>query len=369
MKILHIVTFYNDSRSYGGPLTVAINLANEQSIQGHQVSILSLGENSEAFINEKVTFHIFKSRKIFGMFRFSSMHNLSSFYWLFRNANQYDVFHLHFSRDIFQVMSASILRYAKASYFLQTHNMLTNSEARRKPLQGIFDHVLLNKNISYAKKVLALHEVEKSALEEAFPAANTAILANGVRYPELSMNSFASKDVVFISRLHPQKNPMLFLEAAEMLMEKELNSNFLLAGPDGGLLHEVKVEIDRVNSEQLKYLGALNGERVGQVLSQSSILVLPSINDAFPMIVLEALSAGIPVIVTSSCQISAVIEDLGLGSVCEPEVDSLASSIRALLDNPPDRRSVYESSKSVFNLSEIVSGLTNTYEVSRRSQF
>lgn len=362
MRILHVVTFYNESRSYGGPLTVALNLAREQESQGHRVSFLALGDETKSYSKEGVNFYIFKFRKIAGLFRFSSMHSFRSCIWLLKNANKFEIIHMHFSRDIFQVVAALILRARRVAFFLQTHNMLTNPEANRKPLQSVFDALFVKKSVSSSKMVFALHDFEKNALAVVFPKAIISILANGVHFPDLPLNAIQGSDIVFISRLHPQKNPMLFIEAAELLIREGLEAQFLVAGPDGGLLSQVKAEISRVGSDQLKYLGAVNGDEVSEILSKSALLVLPSLNDAFPMIVLEALSHGVPVVVTSSCQISSTVQNLGLGDVCEPNLDSLRASIIELIEKPLDRQEVYEVSKKVFNLSEIVGGLTATYE-------
>ena len=77
---------------------------------------------------------------------------------------------------------------------------------------------------------------------------------------------------------------------------------FEIYGPDGGELELVRREIEKRNlSDVVHYQGALQADEVQKLLREIDLLVLPSRDDNFPMVILEALAVGTPVLVMPSC--------------------------------------------------------------------
>ncbi|NBX70905.1 MAG: glycosyltransferase, partial [Actinobacteria bacterium] len=69
---------------------------------------------------------------------------------------------------------------------------------------------------------------------------------------------------------------------------------FEIYGPDGGELELVRRELEIRNlSENVYYKGALQAEDVQKLLREIDLLVLPSRDDNFPMVILEALAVGL----------------------------------------------------------------------------
>ena len=62
--------------------------------------------------------------------------------------------------------------------------------------------------------------------------------------------------------------------------------------------------------------------------------VLPSVNEPFPMTVLEALSLGVPTVVTDTCFIAPMLEKNGAAVVSGPQPEVLAESVEAILREP-----------------------------------
>jgi glycosyltransferase involved in cell wall biosynthesis len=83
----------------------------------------------------------------------------------------------------------------------------------------------------------------------------------------------------------------------------------LIFGPDGGELTGLK---DQIYSDPylsaLRYKGALPPSDVLEMLRGADLLVLPSENEPFPMIVLEALSVGTPVLIMPSCGLAPLLK-------------------------------------------------------------
>ncbi|MGK5643475.1 glycosyltransferase, partial [Streptomyces sp. URMC 126] len=75
----------------------------------------------------------------------------------------------------------------------------------------------------------------------------------------------------------------------------------VLAGPDtGALAGTLDLARSLGVSDALDHVGPLDGEQVMAALRRADVYVLPSVQDAFSVSVLEAMSVGTPVVVTAT---------------------------------------------------------------------
>ncbi len=78
-------------------------------------------------------------------------------------------------------------------------------------------------------------------------------------------------------------------------------------------------------------------EHVRERLAKATVFVLPSVDEPFPMTVLEALSVGTPTVVTDSCHIAADLEARGAVAVSTAPASQLAEAVFDLLNDPGRR--------------------------------
>jgi glycosyltransferase involved in cell wall biosynthesis len=365
MKILHLVTFVDAARSYGGPLSVALGLAEEQAKQNHEVTVVGLtndqSQNSRPAGNA-LTEKLFTVRRFTPGQKFSKLFSLRAAIWVWKNQNKFDVIHMHFSRDVFQTVIGVGLGVKKFKLVLQPHGMLTNLVADKKLVQSIYDRLLTNRVVQKASLILALQETEKAALIRGFKPKSIELLPNGVTFSGKAQPLMHDpKLIVFVSRLHVQKNPMLFVEAALKIIETRSDYQFAIAGPDGGQGAMVRQAIERARTNQLRYLGALQNQEVRDLFGKAGLLVLPSIDDQFPMVVLEALSSGLQVTVSKSCGLSELIESNELGEVFDLGLDELVTSILKATSSPTHPEIIASKARQLFDISLIVEKLDVVY--------
>ena len=152
------------------------------------------------------------------------------------------------------------------------------------------------------------------------------ILAGKMKLPETT--SF----ILFAGRLHPQKDPLLLVEAFAIL--NRANIHLLIAGA-GELEQEIKIKIDSLGlSKRVTMLGAVPQPKLAALHQLSSIFVLSSVYEGLPFAVLEALSCGTPVVTTDSGETS---EFLGAdsGIVCrERTPQAIAEALSQILQHP-----------------------------------
>ncbi|MCL1472402.1 glycosyltransferase family 4 protein [Argonema antarcticum] len=140
--------------------------------------------------------------------------------------------------------------------------------------------------------------------------------------------------VLFAGRLHPQKDPILLLRSLPALNEPKVH--LLIAG-DGDLKDEVSSEIDRLGlCDRVTMLGPIDQAELAQLQRIASVFVLTSAYEGLPVVVLEALACGTP-IVTTRCGETPKLLTPNSGVVCEDRTPvAVADALRKVLLKPGD---------------------------------
>jgi glycosyltransferase involved in cell wall biosynthesis len=108
----------------------------------------------------------------------------------------------------------------------------------------------------------------------------------------------SSRTLLCIGRLVEQKGPLLLVEAAGKLRDRGVDFSLVLVG-DGPMRGEVERLIDRLKlMDRVRLAGWLSKAAVRQALIESRAMVLPSFAEGLPVVIMEALAIGRPVITT-----------------------------------------------------------------------
>jgi glycosyltransferase involved in cell wall biosynthesis len=140
--------------------------------------------------------------------------------------------------------------------------------------------------------------------------------------------------ILFAGRLHAQKDPILLVRSIAAL--KEPNFHLLIVG-EGNLGNEVRAEIYRLRLlERVTMLGPLAQAELAQLQRICSVFVLTSAYEGLPLVVLEALACGTPV-VTTCCGETPNLLSAESGVVCRERTPvAIASALRKVLLHPED---------------------------------
>ncbi|MBE9224332.1 glycosyltransferase [Phormidium sp. LEGE 05292] len=143
-----------------------------------------------------------------------------------------------------------------------------------------------------------------------------------------------TKFVLFAGRLHSQKQPILLVQSIAEINDP--NIHLLIAG-DGDLRAQVSSEIDRLKlQQQVTMLGAINQTELAKLQRLSSAFILTSAYEGLPLVVLEALACGTP-IVTTRCGETPNLLSPNSGVICEERTPvAIADALRRILYNPSD---------------------------------
>lgn len=140
--------------------------------------------------------------------------------------------------------------------------------------------------------------------------------------------------VLFAGRLHPQKDPILLVQSIAALNNPKVH--LLIAG-DGDLREKLYSEIDRLGlQKQITMLGAVNQTELAKLQRISSVFILTSAYEGLPVVVLEALACGTPII-TTRCGETPNLLSPKSGVICEERTPvAIADALRRILNNLSD---------------------------------
>lgn len=135
------------------------------------------------------------------------------------------------------------------------------------------------------------------------------------------------------ARLQPVKGHRFFIEAAASVLREQPNAHFVLVG-DGPLRREIQDQVGVLGiAERVHMLG--DRTDAGQLIPAFDLLVLPSLHEGLPNAVMEAMSAGVPVVATAVGGTKELIIDGETGYLVPPgDSAALAERILFALDDP-----------------------------------
>lgn len=161
--------------------------------------------------------------------------------------------------------------------------------------------------------------------------------ADGLRQ-ELGLGG-ASRVVITVARLHPQKGHRFLIEAVPQILATLPGVHFLLVG-EGELQEELRLAAATSGAgDHIHFLGARTD--IARLLAISDLFVLPSLWEGLPNSVLEAMAAGLGVVATDVDGSPEVVADGETGILVRPgDPDELAAAISSLLMDDGRRRSM-----------------------------
>lgn len=144
------------------------------------------------------------------------------------------------------------------------------------------------------------------------------------------------KVLLTIAALHPRKGLKYLLMALRKIIEQKNSTKLVIIG-EGPEKKELEKLAQKLKiSTNVRFLG--HQESIPRILKSSEIFVLPSIKEAFGLVLLEAMAAQLPIVATNVGGIPEIIEDRKNGLLAEPkDSDALAERILTLLNNKPLR--------------------------------
>jgi glycosyltransferase involved in cell wall biosynthesis len=144
--------------------------------------------------------------------------------------------------------------------------------------------------------------------------------------------------VTFLSRLTSDKGVHRFLDAVERL--PDTNSFSVVVGGVGPEAASLRARLagNPALARRVRYLGPIAEEEKPALLSQSDMLVIPSVSDTASIVLLEAMACGAACIASNIGGPAAILQDGVTGRLVPPQPQALAGAVGELLQHPEERR-------------------------------
>jgi Glycosyltransferase len=134
---------------------------------------------------------------------------------------------------------------------------------------------------------------------------------------------------LFIGRLNRVKNLEALIAAWPIVLRQRPQAKLVIAGSgDAQYLAALKSRVTSRGLEtSVSFPGFLSDEQKARAFASSTVLVLPSHHENFGVVVLEAIGAGLPVVISPEVQLAKFVTTNGLGIVAESSPESLGQAI------------------------------------------
>ncbi|ULN34668.1 glycosyltransferase [Mycolicibacterium smegmatis] len=366
MRILQVATLFSPDGRYGGPTRVALNQSAELAGRGHDVMVAGAARGYGVLPTELngIPAKLFAATNILRRPGFAWTYASGLMSWLRENLHEFDTVHVHFARDLVVLPVAAMVRRSGIPYVLQTHGMIVPTN---HPLAAPLDRMWTLGILRDARTVFFLDSVERQQLVSvAGPDLRLVELSNGVpEYPTTHSDRAPGNapEVLFAARMHARKRPGVFVEMARELLASGVDARFTLVGPDEGEGAALRTALGR--DSRTTWEGALSPDAIPARMAEADVFVLPSVREPFPMSVLEAMSVGLPVVVTEDCGLAPIIEQCGCGAVTDPSVSGLVTAVGSILRDPARARSIGDRGRETvherFGMRLVGDRLVSTY--------
>ncbi len=363
MKIMHIIS----STGFFGAENVVFELSRALSRMGHDVSagiITSSLDSVNEFVNKsrvsKIKTEIFSSK---GLINFKTILSIRKYVI----KNNIEVINSHNYKSNFYTLLACIgLRVRKVTTF---HNWLGDS-LKMKFYNGL-DKLLLSR---FDRIISVSHSAMEEKLKSNRLLKKTTVIQNGITLENFDRSvdpdnlrsrfgiSGRSKIIGSIGRLDKEKGHIYLLEAVAKIFSTNHDIELLIVG-DGSLrTYLKKAAVDLNIKEKVKFLGIRKD--VPDLLKLMDIFVLPSLEEAMPVVLLEAMAAKIPIISTEVGEVIGIIKNHGCGILVKPgDAGGLADAILRLLKDENERKDLRENAFQVVRLFSAENMATNYEQV------
>lgn len=366
----------------GGLGVVVTRTAEELAKKGHDVYLFTRaaeGQSKHARIND-VNYCRCKfdpGKDILSFFSNMSKAMVKELHAVARHSGRFDLVHGHdwhvadalyeFKKEGYPV----VLSYHSSEYGRRGGTLSTQSEFKkisaREGLGGRVSDRIITVSKTMRKELCRLYKIPREKVDIISNAISPRKYRKEVDPKKVKKKygvpSFAPT-VFFIGRLEFQKGPDLLIDAIPRVLENRADVKFLLAGK-GTMKNFLRRRVRKLGvGGAVRFLGWIPYGRYVDLLNTCDIVCIPSRNEPFGIVLLEAWATGRPVVATDVGGLGENIKNLVNGVKVRPRPKSIARGINYLFDHPHVIERVGAKGKEKvrrFNWASLIKKLLKTY--------
>ena len=381
MNILHVIA--NLAPRYGGPPRAAQDMCRVLAKRGHHVELFTTNQDGAGVTSVPTNRPVGSDGYLTTYFGVGGPHAYSVSRGLYRalerRITEFDVVEIHGLYLFHTLVGATIARRDHVPYILQPHGGLTRYQrAHHRGRKWLYGILVERRNLNRAAAIHYTAELERQEAEETGIQAPGHVVPLGVDlgfygHParEVDLPVGIPRDVpliTFMGRIAEKKGLDITIDALAHVRRMGGRAHLVVAGPDNdGLqaLLERRVRSSGLDDD-VTFAGTVAGASKVALLQRSHAFVLASLDENFGIAVVEALAAGVPVIISRGVAIHSDIDAAHAGMVVERTCESVAAAILRLLSDEPARREMAAAARTLagrqFSLDAMGEGLERMYD-------
>jgi len=246
---------------------------------------------------------------------------------------------------------ALLTKLFKKKLVLHYHNKGVRIN-QNNPLDNLLYHILFKNT-----KVILLSErlykdVSKYVKKEnVFDCPNGILVKN--QEEKITPTNKSGPRILFLSNLIESKGVYALLDALKILNNNHVKFYCNMVGGEGDIsLSQLNKKISDLNLQNcVSYLGKKYNDDKDEIFKLSDIFVFPTHyhNECFPLVLLEAMMFGLPVISTNEGGIPDIVKNGETGFIVDKQnPEKLAEKIKHLIDNPEKASLMGEKGREHF---------------------
>ena len=356
MRILHLSPYYRPAYAFGGVARAVEGMAGALAARGHQVTVLTTdaldqkrrydGAADEWIDGVRVLRRPNAAPWLRGRLNLSTPRGLKK--TAAAILPNVDALHVHEFRTAENLLTLPLAQTLGKPIVLSPHGTLALGVGRSRFKAG-WDRLFSGRVARRIDHVNALTETELDDAKKLWQALGQSqmptfsVIPNGIHlrhFADLPDDADFRRryglgempTVLFMGRLQRRKGLDALIQAFQQADVE--HSRLLIAGPDEGMMKAIQALA--AGDERIVIAGYLSGEERRRALAAGDVFALPAVGEGLSIAALEAMAAGMPVILSPGCNMNEV-ETVGAGYVAAASADAFAVKLRLLLADS-DRR-------------------------------
>lgn len=381
MKVLHVIP--SISAMHGGPSTAVETMTQALVRAGVDAEVAATDDDGAGRLDVPLGVPVMREGVKHRFFRKQTQFYKFSWpltQWLGQNVERYDVLHLHALFSYATMPAAYYAARNKVPYVVRPLGTLNRvgMEQYHRTLKRVSFPLIEKRIIQGAAFLQYTSELEQAQARAMGVLQKSVVVPTGValddlvgergRWRRANAPQLVGKTLfVFLGRLDPIKGLDALLPAFARVYKQDPNTALVLAGRgEKAYEAELRGQVARLGIENaVGFAGYIEGESKRALLRDADAFVLPSRSENQGVAAVEALAAGLPVIVTPEVGIAAAVVAGGAGLIASAEPDVLADAMRALAGDAAQRQEMGARAQALaretFSIEAMTDGLLRMY--------
>jgi len=357
VRVLHVIPAI--APRYGGPSQAVIGTSRALAHRGVEVLIVTTDADGGGRLPTRLEVPrdwqgvpvMFFRRQWSEAFKYSRPLAL----WLDRHVAEFSIVHIHAVFSHSSLAAAAACRRRDVPYVVRTLGTLDPWSMQQKPMRKrLLWHLGVSRMLDGAAAIHYTTATEQRLAEKPLGLRRGVVIPLGIdqseytyaadvagfraRHPDLGKHPY----IVVLGRLHPKKGVEALIAAFLQATRREgLHDWRLVVAGDGEAAHAAhlrRIAGGRPGGERVVFTGWVAGQEKLAALQGAAVLALPSHQENFGLVVVEALACGVPVLVSPHVNLADEVQAAGAGWVVPLDPAGLEAGLVLAMARPDERQ-------------------------------